>query len=81
MNSTQREGSREFISVSMPWRSEGGDDNSKVRRHTSLYRVSDLRVTFIRNASSLGSFHYLVPVLSIVVVIVFHVPKQTSINY
>jgi len=22
----------------MPWRSEGGDDNSKVRRHTSLYR-------------------------------------------
>lgn len=42
MNSTQWEGSREFISVSMPWRGEGGDDNSKVRRHTSLYRVSVL---------------------------------------
>ncbi|KAL9989213.1 hypothetical protein ACROYT_G003737 [Oculina patagonica] len=38
MNSTQREGSREFISVSMPWKSDDADDNSKIRRHTSLYR-------------------------------------------
>ena len=79
MNSTQREGSREFISVSMPWRSEGGDDNSKVLRHTSLYRVSVL--VFGLQREHLTCFLSLVTVLSIVIIIVFHVLKQTSINY
>lgn len=39
MSSIQREGSRDFISVSMPWNNDDkNDDNSKGRRHTSLYR-------------------------------------------
>lgn len=39
MSSSQWEGSRDFISVSMPWKIDDKDDhNSKSRRHTSLYR-------------------------------------------
>ena len=41
MSFSEREGSRDFISVSMPWNiSDKEDHNSKSRRQTSLYRVS-----------------------------------------
>lgn len=38
MSFSPYKGSRDFISVSMPWKADKDDHNSKSRRHTSIYR-------------------------------------------
>ena len=40
MSFSPYKGSRDFISVSMPWKADKDDHNSKSRRHTSIYRVN-----------------------------------------